>query len=122
MERATHLSRPQIAVYRCPIIMKTDSEIIELDKKMIAVGMIPLSQMLKSSPLGKYAVHKGVDNLALFEQWLDMRFKEMMKMKARMLLAKKEDDELFEWVLAHAAVLGEIRTQFNACKSNTPDP
>ena len=98
--------------------MKNDSEIAELDIQMIAAGMIPLSQMLDSNPIGKYALHKGVDNLDLFEQWLDMRFKEMMKMKARMLVAKQEDDDMFEWVLSHAAVLGEIRAQFNACKSN----
>lgn len=98
--------------------MKTDSEIAELDEQLKAAGMIPLSEMLKSNPLGKYAVHKGVDNLALFEKWLDMRFIEMMKMKSRMLLAKEEDNELFEWALAHAAVLGEVITQFNACKGN----
>jgi hypothetical protein len=98
--------------------MKTDSEIAELDKQLKAAGMITLSECLKSNPIGKYAVHKDVDNLERFEQWLDMRFTEMMKMKSRMLLAKKEDDELFEWVLAHAAVLGEIRTQFQVCKSN----
>ncbi len=96
--------------------MKSDNEIAELDKQMKAVGMIPLSEMLNSSPMGKFGVHKGVDNLEQFEQWLNMRFVEMMKMKSKMLLTKKEDDELYEWVLSHAAVLGEIRTQFNACK------
>ena len=98
--------------------MKSDSEIAELDEQLQAAGMITLSECLKTNPLGEYAVHKGVDNLERFEKWLDMRFTEMMKMKTRMLLAKKEDDELYEWVLAHAAVLGEIRSQFNACKSN----
>lgn len=96
--------------------MKNDQEIAALDKQLKAVGMITLSDCLKSDPLGKYSTHQGVDNLERFEQWLDMRFIEMMKMKSRMLLAKKEDDDLYEWVLAHAAVLGEVRAQFNACK------
>lgn len=98
--------------------MKTDSEIAELDEQLKSAGMITLSECLESNPLGSYALHKGVDNLERFEEWLDMRFTEMMKMKSRMLLDKKDDSELFEWVLAHAAVLGEIRNQFKACKSN----
>lgn len=93
-------------------------EIRLLDHQMKAAGMIPLSEMLKSNPLGQYSVHKGVNTLALFEKWLNMRFEEMMKMKVRMILANKEDNDMYEWVLSHATVLGEIKTQFNACKIN----
>lgn len=96
--------------------MRTDSEIVALDKEMTALGMIPLSEMMDSNPMGKFTLHKGVDNLDLFGEWLDMRYTSMMKMKCRFILDKKEDDELYEWVLSHAAVLGEIRAQFNACK------
>jgi hypothetical protein len=99
--------------------MKNSSERVDLDSKMIAAGMIPLSQMLESNPLGKYTVNKDVDTVELFEQWLDMRFEEMMEMKARILITQKEDDhDLYEWVLSHATVLGEIRAQFRACKMN----
>jgi len=101
--------------------MKTDSEIIELDKQLVEAGMLPLSQMLKSNPLGKYAVHKGMDNLEFFEKWLDMRFIEMMKFKAKMVIAKKEDDELFEWAISHASVLGEVRAQFQACMASVKE-
>jgi hypothetical protein len=100
------------------VVMEEDNEIAKLDIKMKELGMIPLSVMLETNPLGKYAVNKDVNNMDKFEKWIDMRFKEMMKMKVRMILDKEEDDELYEWVLSHAAVLGEIRTQFNECKGN----
>jgi hypothetical protein len=96
---------------------KNKDEIEALDKQMKERGMIPLSEMLKSPPLIKYSLHKGVDNLERFEQWLDMRYGEMMRMKSIMILDNQEDCELYEWVLAHTAVLGEIRGQFKACKS-----
>jgi hypothetical protein len=89
-----------------------------LDHQMKMAGMIPLSQMLKDNPLDKFTLHKGVDTLELFEKWLNMRFEEMMKLKMKMILDKKEDKDMFEWILSHAYVLGEIRTQFNACKNN----
>ena len=91
-----------------------DSEILELDERMKAAGMIPLSEMLKGSPIGHFATNKGVVDLERFDEWLNMRYTEMMKMKARMLLAKREDDELYEWVLSHAAVFGEVVANFNA--------
>jgi hypothetical protein len=95
---------------------RTQAEIAEIDNKLIAKGMIPLSTMLNSNPLGMFATHVGVNNLDRFEQWLNMRFSEMMGLKSRMLIAGTVDNEMFEWTLAHAAILGEIRTQFFACK------
>lgn len=97
---------------------KNDNEIAELDRQMKEAGMIPLSVMLNTPPFGKFTIHKGVDNLDLFEQWIDMRYVEMMKMKSRMLLAGQEDYELYEWVLSHAAVLGEVRNTFKACRGS----
>lgn len=97
--------------------MKSTTEVAELDIKMKDLGMIPLSKMLNTNPMGIYGTHKNVNNLVQFEQWLNMRFEEMMKLKVSMILNKKEDDEMYEWVLSHAAVLGEIKSQFNACKN-----
>ncbi len=97
--------------------MAPDTEINELDDKLIAAGMIPLSVMLGATPFGEFSTHKGVTDLGRFEEWLNMRHTEMMKMKVRMILDKKEDDELYEWVLAHAAVFGEVVANFNAAKA-----
>ncbi len=92
-----------------------DKEIAELDERLKEAGMIPLSKILnEGSPTDQFMVHAGVKDLETFRQWLDMRHTEMMKMKARMLLDKKEDDELYGWVLSYAAVLSEVVVNFKA--------
>lgn len=96
---------------------KTDSEIEELDKQLKDAGMITLSECLNSST-NQLFLHKGVDDLEKFEQWLDMRYTEMMKMKSRMLLKNKDNEELYEWVLSYVAVLGEVRNQYKYCKKS----
>ena len=46
-----------------------------------------------------------------FKQWLEMRYKEMLEARARYTLDGKEEDDMFEWYLSHAAVLGEVYHQ-----------
>ena len=90
-----------------------------LDKRMISAGMIPLSKMLKGSPLDAFHTHAGVNNLAKFEEWLNMRHEETMRMFARFELDKRQDDELYEWVAAHMAVFKEVVLNFRAAKEFT---
>ena len=40
---------------------------MSLDERMRAAGMMPLSEMLEKSPLGKFSAHAGVTDLASFE-------------------------------------------------------
>lgn len=96
--------------------MKTDKEILALDKRLKDAGMITLSDILKGTELSKFSLHKNVRNMDDFEKWLEMRYIEMMKLKTTMLLDEEDNDELYEWTLSHYAVLSEVYNQFNACK------
>ena len=84
------------------------SVVIGLDERMAAAGMVPVSQMLEQNTLGKFSAHAGVTDLDKFEEWIQMRREEFIRMQARMTLDGEENDELFEWVVAHNAVLGEV--------------
>jgi len=92
----------------------------DLDQRMKDAGMLSIAEMMERSPLGKFSAHAGVDDLKSFEQWLMMRRKEFLTIQARMMLDKKEDDELFEWVLSHSAVLGEVAANFRQATGRNP--
>jgi len=85
---------------------------VGLDERMIAAGMIPISEMLERNPLGKFSACAEVTDLENFEKWLKDCYREFLQMQVRMTLAKKEDDELFEWTLSHAACLGSVLANF----------
>ena len=84
----------------------------DLDQRMRDAGMMTVSDMLGCNALGVYSTHTGVVDLEKFEEWLLMRREEYIKMQARMTLDKQEDDELYEWVIAHNAVFGEVLANF----------
>ena len=88
----------------------------DLDKRMAAAGMTPVSVMLAQNTLGKFSCHSGVTDLDKFEEWLQMRREEFIRMQARMTLDDEEKDEMFEWVTAHNAVLGEVMANFRQAK------
>lgn len=92
----------------------------ELDIRMREAGMIPLSEMLKNIPLEKWLAHAGVNDLQSFEDWLQMRRGEMLRMQATMEVKKQTDDELYEWVMSHAAVFTEVLCNFRAAHSAAP--
>lgn len=91
-----------------------------LDERMKAAGMMPVSEMLERSPLGAFSAHTGVTDLDSFEQWLQMRREEFLRMQARMTLDGEEKDEMFEWVVAHSAVLGEVMANFRQATGRAP--
>ncbi|MBP5947933.1 hypothetical protein [Pseudomonas sp. P9(2020)] len=92
---------------------------LPLADRMKAAGMIPIDELMASSPLDVFMVHNGVNTLETFGQWLEMKRREYVTMHARFTLDKREDDELFEWVVAHAAVFGEVMVNFKAANSQT---
>jgi hypothetical protein len=87
-----------------------------LDQRMTEAGMVSVSDMLQQNALGKFMAHAGVTNLHTFEEWIQMRRKEFIGMQARMTLDNQEKDEMFEWVVAHNAVLGEVMANFRQAK------
>ncbi|AJF08219.1 hypothetical protein [Geoalkalibacter subterraneus] len=91
-----------------------------LDERMKAAGMMPVSEMLEKDPLGKFAAHAGVTDLESFEQWIQQRRAEFLRMQAQMTLDGEEKDEMFEWVVAHNAVLAEVIANFRQATGRTP--
>lgn len=93
----------------------------DLDARMLAAGMMPVSKMLESSALNKFFAHAGVTDLESFEQWIQMQRKEFISMQARMTLdGKEEEDDLYEWVVAHNAVLGAVMANFRQATGRKP--
>lgn len=96
-------------------ITVTEAEVADLDRRMMAVGMIPLSTMMKGSAMDRFLTHAQVHSLDDFEQWLVMRRDEMMRMRANYIVTMKEtgtreedQDAMLEWVFSHEAVLNEV--------------
>jgi hypothetical protein len=84
--------------------------------------MLSVAQLLAGAPLDAFVKHAGVNDLEAFGQWLEMRRAECLKMQARFQLDNREDDELYEWVTAHAAVFTEVHVNFKAVIASPPAP
>ena len=94
----------------------TDST--DLDERMKAAGMIPLSEMLGGQPFDKWVAHTGVQDLGTFEEWLARRYEEFMRMRIGYELGDKDKgDDLYEWVFAHSSALGEVLVNWRAMKA-----
>ncbi|HBP6378478.1 TPA: hypothetical protein L6A07_25175 [Pseudomonas aeruginosa] len=91
-----------------------------LDERLEAAGMLTVAQILAGAPLDAFIRHAGVHDLASFGQWLEMRRAESVRLQARFALEKRDDDELYEWVVAHAAAFSEVAINFRAA-SNAGD-
>jgi hypothetical protein len=91
----------------------------DLDEKMQDCGMIPISVLLSGTPMDKWHIHTGVVDLESFSKWLDMKYEEMLRLKARIELSDEgEEHELYEWALSHCAVLTAIRCNFKVAISS----
>jgi len=103
------------------IVGPADMEAEDLDSRMKAAGMIPLSDLLAgNTPLEKWMAHTSVRDLDTFEAWLMMKHREFMTMRMGYELGDKDQsDELFEWVFAHSAAFGEVVSNFRAMKERS---
>lgn len=91
-----------------------------LDDRMREAGMLTIDEMLSGAPLDGLIRHAGIHDLETYGQWLDMKCKEYLSMQASRDLDKRDGDDLYEWVLAHAAVFQEARINFNAARRPAP--
>lgn len=84
-----------------------------LDERMKAAGMYTIAEMMGVTPLTKWTSNPAINTIDAFSEWLDRKTSEYLRMKAGYDLGDKtEDDELYEWVLAHSGVFSTIRDQF----------
>ena len=77
----------------------------ELNEKLRERGMFTLDQMMGDdvSGLGKFDTHAGVNTFDDLCEWVDKKRKEYTRMRLQYEIGEREDDELYEWVLAHIA-------------------
>lgn len=123
----------------CPVVLKPDyllnllnelssakktverlTDTRPLDVRMKEAGMITLSEIWSGMPIDNFIQTKEVTSLASFDAWLQSRYKEMSSMFARRSVNKQEDDELYEWVLAHNSVFKEVLINFAHVKKTLP--
>ncbi|WP_421416485.1 hypothetical protein [Agrobacterium tumefaciens] len=87
-------------------------DVAALDERMKAAGMYTIAEMMGITPLTKWTSNPAINTIEHFSEWLDRKTAEYLRMKAAYELGdKSQDDELYEWVLAHAGVFSTIRDQ-----------
>ncbi|QHJ81417.1 MAG: hypothetical protein [Bacteriophage sp.] len=88
-------------------------DVAGLDERMKAAGMYTIAEMMGITPLTKWTSNPAINTIEHFSEWLDRKTAEYLRMKAAYELGdKSQDDELYEWVLAHSGVFSTIRDQF----------
>jgi len=92
----------------------------DLDKRMADAGMMPVGEMLERIPLGAFIANTAVIDLESFENWIQMRREEFIRMQAKMVLNKEKYDGLYEWVVSHNAVLSEVMANFKQATGRKP--
>lgn len=87
-----------------------------LADRMRAADMLTIEEMLAGAPLDRFIKHAGVNDLETYGQWLDMECRKFLAMQAKRDLNKDPEDDMYEWVLAHAAVFQAARINFKAAR------
>lgn len=93
-----------------------------LDIRMKAAGMLSVTQFLADQPIDAFIRHAGVIDLNTFDQWLGMKRTEFLRLQARLELAERNDDVLYEWVTSHAATFSEVMINFKIAYRQQPGP
>lgn len=93
-----------------------------LDARLKAAGMLTATELMQGQPIDAFVKHAGVKDLATFSEWLDLKCREFLTLKARRSLEKQPEDEMYEWVFAHAAVFHEVRVNFKAATAAPAAP
>lgn len=83
-----------------------------LDEQMKAAGMATIDEMVASLTDNPLLLQAEVVDLATFEEWLEAQYRHFLGMQARRQLEKQEDDEMFEWTLAHSALFGSVLAHY----------
>jgi len=114
------LTRVGLSVLAAP---HPESVAAKLDKRLEAAGMIAVAELLRGAPLDGFMTHAGVNSPETFGQWIEMRRGEMLRLQAGYDLGDKpKDDELYEWVASHSAVLAEVHVNFKAAMASAKAP
>lgn len=90
----------------------------DLEERMKEAGMMTIEEMLGETPIDHWMTDTYVEDLPTFEKWIVSKREEYTRMFARYTLDKKEDGEMYEWILAHKAVFDSVCIHFRKAISN----
>lgn len=94
----------------------------ELSQRMVAAGMIPLSEIGDLGPLGAFMRHAAVKTPDNFVEWLRMKHREYTRMQLRFQLEKsKEDSEIYDFVMGKASAFRDVMANAEHVFGITPD-
>lgn len=87
----------------------------DLDARLKAAGMYTVEEIMAGTPVDKWRVHAGMDNLQFFGEWLERKAREYKVMTAGYDIGDKDkSDELYEWSLAHSGAFHDVLVNFRA--------
>ncbi len=87
----------------------------DLNARLKAKGMYSIEELMGELPLDRWRVHSGMTDLKFFGEWLERKAREYLTMKATYDLGDKdENDDLYEWVLAHYGAFHDVLVNFRA--------
>lgn len=108
---------PALANLRAALAAHRNQELGEtLADRMRAAGMMTIDEMMAGAPLDGFIRDAGVHDLDSYGQWLDKKCRHFLAMQAERELNKDPEDDMYEWVIAHAAAFQEARINFNAAR------
>lgn len=81
----------------------------DLDAKMKAKGMLSMEEMLAGNIMGDFSTHAGVTDFPSLLGWAEKKHEEFLRMRMKYEVGDKDkNDDLYEWVFAHASAFGTI--------------
>ncbi len=85
---------------------------MNLDEQMKEAGMRTIDEMVASLTDNTLLLTKEVTDLESFEWWLETSYREFLSMQAERDIKKQDGDEMYEWILAHAALFGSVLAHY----------
>ena len=93
------------------------SERAQLDGRMAAAGMVPLTSLLEDElPMHKWQAHASVVDMRSFEDYLVRKYQEFLLPQILGELDKKKADQMLEWYLGHSSSYHDILVNFRQAK------
>ncbi|MDP8249593.1 hypothetical protein [Pseudochrobactrum saccharolyticum] len=87
----------------------------DLDARLKSAGMYTVEEIMAGTPVDKWRVHAGMNNLQFFGEWLERKSREYKIMAAGYDIGDKDkSDELYEWSLAHSGAFHDVLVNFRA--------
>jgi len=87
-----------------------------IDEQMKDAGMMSVDQMMDGLTKNPFMLQAEVVDRDSFESWLESKCREYSKMQANLQLSGDDEDEMFEWTLAHAAVYKSVLSNLRKVK------